>query len=80
MSDQDLTAPEAVERDEWKRAYEVCALDTLTLTHRAEAAEAKLKEAVDVATRLADWIEHEAGCELPFDARAVLRDIERDKP
>ena len=43
---------------------------------RAEAAEAKLKEAVEVATRLADWIEHEAGCELPFDARAALRDME----
>ena len=44
---------------------------------RAEAAEAErdalkaqLAEAVGVATRLADWIEHEAGCDLPFDARA----------
>lgn len=42
---------------------------------RAETAEAKLKVMVDVAIRLCDWVEHEAGCELPFDARAALRDM-----
>ena len=91
MTDQDLTAPEAVERlaarlytsqqpsigqrrsiaatlralsaalekvgverDEWKRSYEVCALDTITLTHRAESAEAKLKESVSVLKDMRD--------------------------
>ena len=37
-------------------------------------------EAVGVATRLADWIEHEAGCDLPFDARAALRDMKGNDP
>ena len=41
-------------------------------TARAKAAEAELDEAVGVAARLADWIEHEAGCDLPFDARAII--------
>ena len=54
-------------------------VENTSLRSRLKAAEAKLKEAVDVATRLADWIEHEAGCELPFDARAALRDMEGGK-
>ena len=46
-------------------------VENTSLRSRLKAAEAKLKEAVDAATGLADWIEHEAGCELPFDARAL---------
>ena len=46
-------------------------VENTSLRRRLKAEEAKLREAVDAATGLADWIEHEAGCELPFDARAL---------
>ena len=53
--------------------------DRLAQKTRAESAEAErdalraeLEEAVGVAARLADWIEYETGCDLPFDARAFI--------
>ncbi len=42
------------------------------LESRVAKLKAELAEAVGVAARLADWIEHEAGCDLPFDARAII--------
>jgi hypothetical protein len=34
---------------------------------RAEAAEAEVERQMELFKRLADWVEHECGCDLPFD-------------
>lgn len=42
-------------------------------------AEAQLAEARKALADLCDWIEHEVGAELPFDARRVLEGGESDE-
>ena len=82
------TSPEAVEQiaqayDDPKDTDPLYLPNLTAATLRALSAErdalkAELAEAVGVATRLADWIEHDSGCDLPFDARAFLARHQRE--
>jgi hypothetical protein len=58
---------ERLEKAEWKAHAGSLSHDEeiATLTARLEALEAALRD-------LCDWVEHDVGVELPFDARAVL--------
>jgi len=48
-------------------------IKTPTLHERARTAEAERDRLREALTKLCDWIEHEVGAELPFDARAALQ-------